>query len=603
MGNRIARSGMLGALLAWLAWSGARAEGEAVGLVTRSFQGTPLAEAVRSIQEEAKVTVVVDPSLQNLPLTLDLVALSWQDALRVLAEQARGVLEHGSGDSWRIVPMPRVSYTTGPEGLDIRQVIDAIGTQVRANIVVAPDVQGSVILQLHDMPWKDALVFAVRSAGTFSVVEEMHGVLRIVRSNSLQTQLVTQFFPLRYLHPPADYQGVINTPYALKREYTGPRNALIKEQASSIEDFSLLRALRSMLTPDVGTIEYDEGSNGFIVTDIPPKLSEIRRLLDELDREPRQVFVDVKFVATENTDFLDFGVDWGGALNTGPLASINGGTTFTKLPFNPGYGGLLDDASIRDEGPTANDVNNFLSADNEDFPHAFTFGTLDFSQVAAVLRFIKRDVRARVIQAPQITAQDNVPATIFVGEIIRYAETRATANEAGGLEFSLAEAGNSPVNTGFQLLIHPHIIEQDNTIQMTVIPERDTLSGTSTTQSGFDTFSDGTNSIDLPRISSQTLVTNVILESGQTVVLGGLLEFSEVFEDTRIPLLGNIPILGYAFRNKNRLQTVENLLIFITPRIISSSQESRRALEETLARRNASLRQEFGERLHNATGE
>ena len=132
---------------------------------------------------------------------------------------------------------------------------------------------------------------------------------------------------------------------------------------------------------------------------------------------------------------------------------------------------------------------------------------MSFTNVAATLRMIQKDSRTEIVQAPKVITMDGRPATIFVGETIRFAEAKSEVGQTGNLQLSVAEADGSPVEVGFQLLVVPHIIPGTNRLSMDVIPKETSLSGTSNSPlapPGFDTFSVGSGgdqgTISLPRI-------------------------------------------------------------------------------------------------------
>src|SRR6185503_5049528 len=188
--------------------------------------------------------------------------------------------------------------------------------------------------------------------------------------------------------------------------------------------------------------------------------SEIQDMLALLDVEPAQVFIDVKFVSTANRDLFNVGMDYG---DLGPQVTYSGGQIPITLPFNLGAGGW-DDLIIADDsgqGP--------IVAGSQ--VPATIFGALSFTQWAGALRLLQRDTTTEVIQAPKLVVLDGKEGTIFVGETVRYAQASSQQGQAGGLELSIEEADNSPVSTGFQLLVQPHVIPGSSKVDMLVIPK------------------------------------------------------------------------------------------------------------------------------------
>ncbi|HUU43010.1 MAG TPA: type II and III secretion system protein, partial [Planctomycetota bacterium] len=240
--------------------------------------------------------------------------------------------------------------------------------------------------------------------------------------------------------------------------------------------------------------------------------------------------------------------------------------------FNLGKGGWEDSASVRRDGPTAQDIADGIS-DFTDRTGPFTFGIIDFRQMSTTLEMFQQDEGSELKQSPQLLVLDHEQATIFVGETIRFAETDSASNQSGGVEVGIREAAASPVDTGFQLLIRPHIVPGEDKVILTVIPKAESLSGTGETIPGFDDFTNGVATIQLPRVQSSTLVTKLILGDGQTAVLGGMIEESESDSERKVPILGDIPILGWAFRWKSKLKARNNLMIFLTIRIVRNGSD------------------------------
>ncbi len=560
----------------------------------REIGALTLGEFAAQLSREYGATIGVAEAIAGQSLPQTVVAGDLEQVLRTVAELVGADVEK-KGENWYMLKeLPRVTYSTGADGEDVKAVVQAIALSAGANVFVSPNVQGRVYMQAANLPWKQALRDAVRTAGDFAMVEEPGGVIRVVESAVLMGQVETEVYRLNYLRPPTDFRPTVpDTNLAVKRDFKGKTNREFKDPPYSQVDFTLIPVLKNALTPNIGKLDYDYSTNSIIVQDIRPRLEEVRRILNVLDKQPAQVFVDVNFIKTSDTDFLDYGVDWG---DSGPAPSISGASTFTALPFNLGGGGLTELGILKDRDLTrtrqGTEVNNYL-ADRVDTtnPHAFEFGVMDFTSVQAILKFIKRDVKSKVVQAPKIATLDREKATIFVGDSVRFAETSASSSQSGTLTFVLQEAASSPVQVGFQLLIIPNIIIEKNQIRMTVIPNSTSLSGTSTTKAGFDTFTNGTQTIDLPRVTSRTVITDLLLESGQAVVLGGLLDTNDSEEVTKWPILGDIPVLEFLFKNRNRTYKVDNLMIFIRPEIVRTFRDASGEMGRVLRRGVWDLRQ------------
>ncbi len=547
-----------------------------------------LRDVVASIRRRAGVNIIVDEGIEDR-VTIDLQDVEWRRALDLVVERANCVVVDAGGNVLKVEKPPRVYFAF--ENADIQKVIDTIAKISGANIVVAPEVQGTITLRLRNIPWRDALEATVKTLG-YVVVEEDRGILRVVPMSNMREDLVVREFQLRFVRPRSAY-----TPF-LQSEYI---ERLTSTQTQASQGFTLLAALRRALTEGIGSLEYFEDQNLIVVKDTKPVVDDLARIIESIDVEPGQVFIDVKFVTTTNADILDYGVSPG---DNGWTASIGLGQIPHRLPFDLGSGGWDDHIIANDNnaGPFADELLN--PSGDTTIPNVI-FGALDFQQVTMALRLLKKDTESEIVQAPKLIALDHTEATIFVGETIRYAQARSEQGQAGGLQLVVEEAPDSPVSVGFQLLVIPHIVPGSDKIIMDIIPKSDALSGTGTSSlapPGFDVFTvgagQGEGSIALPRVASSTIATKVLLRTGQTAVLGGLVTDTNTTTVTQLPLLGDIPILGWLFKNKATTKTRRNLVVFVTPEIIRSPEDVdnnvRSILDERRQMMNAERRGIFG---------
>lgn len=555
--------------------------------VTLNVAERELEAVVDFLRERSGANIVImDPDKKGLAaekVSLQLSAVHWRVALELAAEKVGATVEERPDGILMVLVPPPVSYIAKDE--DISLVIDFIAMQSGANIVVGEDVRGTISVRLNGVPWREALDVVAKTRG-YVVVEERGGVLRVVDPLRLQDQLVTSSYQLRYLRPRGQIVPRIQSEF-IQGQLTPPTGKIN-------EHFTVLQALQKALS-NAGQLDYVETQNVVIVRDTQQVHEEIRGILARLDIEPAQVFVDVKFVSTGNSDLLDLGVDYGDA---GPTISMTGGQIPITFPFDQGRGGWDDwiIASPNGEGPF---VDPLLNGGATFVPDTI-FGALSFTQVQATLRMLERDITTQVFQAPKIIALDGYPATIFVGETIRYAEAKSEQGQAGGLQLSLQEADSSPVEIGFQLLIKPHVIPGAGKVIMDVIPKETSLSGTGTSSvapPGFDVFTIGAagleGSIALPRTRSSTIVTTMMLENGQTAVIGGLTTESDTKVVSRVPGLSRIPLLGELFKHRTKNRDRRSLLVFITPTIVHGSQDTELLLQQELRRRRMRIADEI----------
>ena len=556
--------------------------------VSLRVEGRELSEVVQHLREKSGSNIVVVDGGDKL-ISLDLTDVPWREALELAAELAGCVVEDRTAGVLAVVLPPRVTFEF--DNAELRQVITTIGTLSGANIVVAPEVQGTLSLRLTDVPWRDALEVTVKTLG-YTVVEEGRGILRVVDPLSLQAQMVTRSYQLRYIRPKSKYLPLIDSEFVGVSEKVTAESTATEAGLEKI--FPVLKALKKGLTQG-GDMDYIRNSNVLIVRDTSQAHAEISAILEKLDIEPAQVFLDVKFVSTQNDDLFNLGVDYG---DLGPQVSLGGSSIPITFPFNLGAGGFEDVliANPNGVGPFADPD---LNLGNTTVPNTI-FGALSFTGWNATLRMLQSDSSTEVVQAPKLIALDGREATIFVGETIRYAQAKSEQGQAGGLQLSVEEASSSPVETGFQLLVTPYVIPGTNRVELDIIPKETSLTGTgdgSIAPPGFDVFTVGASglegSIALPRERSSTIVTSMLLESGQTAVIGGLSTEFDQESTSRVPGLHKIPLLGWFFEHEEKSRQKSSLLVFVTPTVVRSSAETQRVLERELDQRHGA----YGERL------
>lgn len=564
-------------------------------LITVNWKNEPLSEALKLLSRKSGVDIILDKGIEAM-VTRDFQNQSWHNVLEVLVRDTECVMIEKTPTWIQVGKPPRVTMTFSKAPLD--KAVEAIAKIAGLSIVVSPNVTGQVSFSLTNIPWRDALESVVKTAGNFVVVEEANNVIRVILRSDLQTQLETRMFKLMYLRPPDYYRPKIITPYSTG----GP-----KDIADPVAEFGILQALRGSLSTDaggkaLGSLTYDKGSHTIIVKDTKPALEQIARMIKQLDIPSDQVLIEVRFISTRNSELAQMGISYarggtqGFSMSTipAPPEKLYHGGEFGNVTQTPGIGATgWNTASPGGAPGKVTDfpfgIGNVRASGQQWFLTAY--------DVTATLRLFQQDTQSTVLQAPQIILLDNQEATIFVGETIRYAEIQSQSDSTGNVTVTVKEAANSPVKIGFQLLVIPHIIKDINSVVMQVIPQNEVLSGSGARPNvavdGFERFSVGTGVggaasafIDLPRVQTSTVITRMMLESGQTGILGGLVQDRDTKTLQKIPFLGDIPILGWLFKDKAETVVRENLIIFITPRIIKGSKESAEKIQTQLDSRN-----------------
>ena len=266
----------------------------------------------------------------------------------------------------------------------------------------------------------------------------------------------------------------------------------------------------------------DKKSDTLIIIDTAETLERIASLIKELDTAPLQVRINAKIIEVTLSEGMDLGINWN------IKASATGAIKPTGLPF-------------------------------EDFPSPeigdFTFGTLDFSEFTATMEALETSGKSNLLSNPQVTVLDNEEAEIIIGKVIPIAKYELVDRGAGTSAWTVT--GYEEKDIGIKLTVTPHI-NKDGYITMEVIPDVSEIVE-------WVTFQDA----QWPVTSTRRATTQVRIKDGQTLVIGGLLKETKIKGNTGIPFLSRIPILGYLFGKKSTTEGKTDLLIFITPHILT----------------------------------
>jgi type II secretory pathway component GspD/PulD (secretin) len=518
--------------------------------VTVEWVDKSLRDALEIISEIAQVNIIIDLRITNEDkVTLTLRNLSWQLALEETVRAGTCILEEINPTLFRVNKPPTISMDIKDSPLD--EVIRHIAKLAGISVIISADVKGTVTIRLTDVPWLDALQSIIKTAG-FSIVQEKYNVVRIIKTEALAEQLETRVFQLKYLRPPGWFKANIKTPYAV---------GAVKATTDMVKEFTLLNILKNMLSRKgntiIGNLEYDLKSNSIIVQDTKVVLDAMEKVIERLDVPIEQVLIGLKFVSTTNEDLLQYGLkySWGG----------------TKEPKSDVMTVRPEPASIKTTLPLG-----FGRRQDSSFNQFF----LNSYDVSVILRLLKSDTKSKFIQEPNLVALDGEEATVFVGEQIRYPHTKLSFSPTGNPIYELAEAGNSPVNIGFQLWVTPNIVKGTNRLIITLIPTLEDLSGSDI--GGFETYETGGQSIRLPRTRQSTIVTRLLIDSGQTAIIGGLLDERTTDTVEKVPVLGNIPLISPLFRYTGKATVNRKLLVFLSPHIIKTAETTNEILKEKI---------------------
>ncbi|MBU9888704.1 MAG: secretin and TonB N-terminal domain-containing protein [Candidatus Omnitrophica bacterium] len=433
------------------------------------------------------------------------------------------------------VPQPEegVSQGTNPDTIsldfkdaDIASVLRILSMKSNINIVTGPEVKGLVTVRLDNVPWEKALDVILR---TYDYVYERDGnVIRVTTRDRMKLEPVeTRTFVLNY------------------------------SKAAEIQS-----AIQDMLT-ERGKIKVAARTNMVVVTDIPTNLYRIGDVIQKLDKVTEQAYIDSKIVKTDLSNTEKLGIDWTLA------AQMTGASRPTTFPFPSDDHGIPASAkqffplTATTVAPNPIDARNMpiIKADNMGTQPTFTYGTLDFSSFAAVLNLLETRVNTKVVSNPRIVVLNNQTAMIQVGQEIPVPSFER--NETTG---SMEVTGFNYRNTGVVLNVTPHI----NTAEEILVDLTPEVSAVGINQEF------GVGQIQAPRFDTTKAKTQVLIESGQTIAIGGLLTDQTNITEKKVPWIGDIPLVGKIFRSKNPSSTTNpstqkvETLFFVTVTTVDS---------------------------------
>lgn len=532
-------------------------------LITLSYRRVPLERVLDYIGRASrsvnlKIAVRDEEQLEELKrmlVTVELSNVTWRTATEYLAQQYRFVVNYEQEANGVVLLERPPRITLNVRNAEIANVIKLIAAEARANIIIGPEVQGVVSFDIHDVPWKDALDSILKANG-FIKVEEPSGIIRITTPERVQTQHEIRALQLRYIQP----QGRTYTP-SVSSHYVSRQGGSGSGDAAS----SLLAVLNTIKSPE-GSISYEQRTNMVIIKDTATQIEEMMKVIREIDREPLQVKINVRIVSENLGDGSRKGVRW----DNGLTAAISGVQWQTTFPFSGprseedtvlGGFGDMGPFSPMVQGPSGPvSLDEAAGEANATGTDTYSLGTMSFQELQAVLEIVENSNRFMLIQSPEIVALDNQEATIHVGNIRRYAEFYTESLANGGTASGYREV-DEPIVDGVQLLVVPHVCGETDKVILEVVPKTEEFQQ-------FLTFGSGDGAIDLPQTSSKTVVTKMMLRSRETGVIAGLIKDQETTNVTKIPLIGDLPVIGKAFKHTERQKERENVLIFVTPTIL-----------------------------------
>jgi type II secretory pathway component GspD/PulD (secretin) len=472
--------------------------------------------------------------------------------------------------------------------MDVREIIKNVADLFELNIIIPETLQGKTTIKLRDVTWRQIFQNVLAPVGY--TYQEDGNIIKIVSNDSLQQEPAsTEVFILNY----AKASDVLPTVTSLVDAAAG------------------------------GKIVIDSRTNALVITERPSRMNRIRPILEQLDHATAQVMIETKFVEVTDRDVKNIGVNWaslqnfqvgvgsisqnftrsrGQTFNDGTNgtsgSSTNTGTTTTGATNT--IGGTTTSSTVTSSGslvtfdpvtnvptvtaipPAANTttttttpstqvssssnsnggssissaLNSLVGLANNGSTNRTATAVFSASDFNVVLSALQSNNDTKIVSNPTIVTLNNTEATINVGE--EFPIPSYSYNEQRG-SFEVSNFVYKPI--GINLKVTPQVNARGS-IKLSVTPEV-------SQQNGSTTFG-GAGGASLPIIATRKVTTQVSLQDGYTMGIGGLIRTQTTNGSTKVPIIGSVPVIGRLFRSDSKNKDTSNLLIFITAKSISA---------------------------------
>ena len=429
------------------------------------------------------------------------------------------------------------------QNIEIRSLLQVIADFTNFNIVTSDSVTGALTLRLKDVPWDQALdiIMQAKNLG----MRKNGSVLWIAPKDELNAKEKLDFeakAAIENLEPLRTQSFQLNYTKALVIA-----QGLTGSGASAGGGGGGGGGNTSRILSPRGSVIAESRTNQLFVSDIPSRLAQVSELIQKLDIPVRQVLIEARIVEASDTFGKSLGVRLGGGISGERFASSAGNRAFATVGGTPSTGTTgtaftnsnFINLPAGDAGGTGNSAGAFaISLFNSSFSRMLN---LEISALEA-------DGKGKLVSSPRVITADQTKALIEQGEEIPYQQ--ATSSGATSISFRKAV---------LKLEVTPQITPEGNII-LTLDVSKDAR---------------GVNTSAGPAINTKHVQTEVLVENGGTVVIGGIFELTETNDESRVPVLGEVPYLGALFRKRERVANKTEMLVFITPKMITDRNAAR----------------------------
>jgi len=454
----------------------------------------------------------------------------------------------------------RKKVTVHLEGVNLNDFILAVGASENINII-ADNMDNASTMTVHaeDVPLSEILDFVSRNLGVSFYAGE--NIIWATPRDATEpaTPMETRMYRLR--------KGVSSV-----------------ELAEGRETINIVDAVNRFIPARDGSdLLFDRKAHVLIAKNTRENLARIEQIIETLDVCPPQILIEARFMSTTVTDLRELGIDW----------VLNSPYTVTKKTVLQGNVPVDQPKTLVETGAKAGYAGFPNAAEGLNLSYQ---GVLTDPMFRAVLHALETSGRSKTLSVPKVTTVNNSPAQIRIGEDFRYFEeydvqsTPSAVSDAGATVYNtiLVPVGTPQLEElGIQLNVTPSVGADMGDVTLHIVPDISEFvryeyyqvgSGGATTGTA---TTNATSLVKLPIFRRSKIETEMIVHSGETVVMGGLISLSETKDRTGIPIIRHIPLLGRLFEHDSVEESKQNLLIFVTATILSDRGESLIPIQET----------------------
>ncbi|MDD2879509.1 MAG: type IV pilus secretin PilQ [Rhodoferax sp.] len=490
--------------------------------------GTPV-KTVTTFQTGDRVRMVIEPQGQ------------WTHSAYQSDEQFVVEIKPVKVDASKLTQGPGYSgqkLSLNFQSIEVRSLLQVIADFTNFNVITSDSVNGTVTLRLQDVPWDQALDIILQAKGLG--MRKTGNVLWIAPKDEINNKEKLD------LESAAALQGLepLRT-QAFQLNYT--KATEVAAQLTAASGSSNASGGARLLSPR-GSVISEARTNQLFVTDIPSKLEQVQQLIAKLDIPARQVLIEARIVEASDTFGKSLGVKLGGS-DLRAQQGGDGGYTIgggNRVAFGSSYGNAVASSGA---GGTVDLTGAFvnLPAVGQGGYSPATFALSIFSSAAnrflnLELSALEADGKGKVVSSPRVVTADQIKALIEQGTELPYQV--ATSSGATSIAFRKAN---------LKLEVTPQITPEGNII-LALDVNKDTVG--QSTAAGF-------------AINTKHIQTQVLVENGGTVVIGGIFEMTETDSETKVPVLGDLPGVGNLFKSRSRIANKQEMLVFITPKVVA----------------------------------